>query len=469
MLLRSTALGALLLVPLLPLAGQDEQGNVSAVQAGVTAAPEYSGPAVLSRANQPVIGQFAFASIQPFFSVNQFYETGPNAALSGGTPNGSMGLALALGLTGTHHWKLYGKNVILSVHAEGEYQRYSRQSTILSTNQLLDLTAVVPLQHHLTISFRETAGTTRQDFGTLLLQPQFQATSTPVPSNEPFNTPVKFVNSMCTIVYHKSPRLSFSASVDESLMRGSFGAGVDESLLQGQSSSLVGTNSTAVKGDVNYQLTPRTTVGLDYAFDHYGYTTFGSGDFNVASLDYSWRVTRTVEVAVQVGAAHGTVRSLSLVPIDPQIAALLGVTAAVSLSDQVVNTPSYSARLMKSWRHASADLDYQKSVSPGNGLVLASTIETATGGFRYTVRNGWALSLQGGWAALSALSSTTSKYSSYTANVIISHAIRPGLQTVATFGARPFTYVGPAAPNRTYYIAQIGLMFSPRPLPIVLR
>src|ERR1035438_9990018 len=104
MLWRSSALAALLLVSLWPLAAQDEQGNVpeaSAEQAGEPPAPEYSGPAVLSRAHQPMIGQgSAFATFQPFFNVSEFYDSDPNAELSGSTPNGSTGLALGFGLTG---------------------------------------------------------------------------------------------------------------------------------------------------------------------------------------------------------------------------------------------------------------------------------------------------------------------------------------------------------------------------------
>src|ERR1039458_5153756 len=64
---------------------------------------------------------------------------------------------------------------------------------------------------------------------------------------------------------------------------------------------------------------------------------------------------------------------------------------------------------------------------------------------------------------------TANRYSSYMPDVSMSHTIRPGLETVASFDARPFTYVGPAALNRTFYAARIGLTFSPRPLPIVLR
>lgn len=153
----------------------------------------------------------------------------------------------------------------------------------------------------------------------------------------------------------------------------------------------------------------------------------------------------------------------------PGVAAILGSSIGVELSDRVINTPSYSLRVVKHWRHASTNLDYHKGVSPGNGFVLTSMSETVSAGFQYSLRNQWSLSVQSGWMSLSAVSSTANSYSSYMADVALSHVIRPGVQAVATFGARPFTYVGPAIGNRTSYIAQVGLSFSPQPKPIVLR
>jgi len=454
---RSTTLTALLLVSLVPLAAQNEPESVAAApaeQADEVAAPGYSGPAVLSRANQPSIGQGSvFATLQPFISVNEFFDNGTNTGFSGGTPDSSSsGVALSFGLTGTRRWK----GATVSLQYEGNYQRSSQQSTIVGTNQFLNLTAVVPFQHHFMFSYRQTAGTSKQGFGSLSFQPESLEMSTPVPANEPLNSEVKFVDSMATIVYQKSNRLSFSASLDESLIRQQY-------------LSLVGTDSASVRGDVNYQLTPRTTVGLDYTFNHYGYTTFGSAAIQIVSLDYSWRMTRTVDVAGQLGTAYGSVQSLSSVPIDPELAPILGTSMGLQVTNRIIKAPSYNVRVIKHWYHASADLDYQKGVSPGNGLVLTSTTETIMGGFSYTVRNSWTVSIEGGWTTLNAISAATSKYSSYVANVSLSHAIRPGLETIARFEARPFTYVGPTALNQTTYIAGIGLTFSPKPLPVVLR
>src|ERR1019366_7756797 len=124
--------------------------EASAEKSGETPPPGNNGPADLSRGHQPMIGQgSAFATFQPFFNVSEFYDSGPNAALSGSTPNVSTGLALGFGLTGTHRWN----RATLNVQYEGNYQRYSQQSTFVGMNQFLNLTAVVPLQHHLTFSF----------------------------------------------------------------------------------------------------------------------------------------------------------------------------------------------------------------------------------------------------------------------------------------------------------------------------
>jgi hypothetical protein len=53
--------------------------------------------------------------------------------------------------------------------------------------------------------------------------------------------------------------------------------------------------------------------------------------------------------------------------------------------------------------------------------------------------------------------------------VSVTRSIRPSMQMVANFDARPFTYVGPVIPARNSYIAMIGFRFTPREWPIVLR
>ncbi len=232
--------------------------------------------------------------------------------------------------------------------------------------------------------------------------------------------------------------------------------------------SLVGTNSGILTADMGYRLSNRSTLGLDYSFNHFGYTTFGSADVNSANLDYSWRATKTVNLAFQIGAAHSSTLGLATVPLDPELAALLGEGTAIQVSHRSINSPTMNARVTKQWRRASADIGYLRGISPGNGLVLASTQTALMAGFHYSYANRWTLSLQAGRTTMEQLAAVGS-YTGNTYGASFSRLIRPGLQAVGRFSVLPVNYIGPQGLDRTYYRGEIGLIFSPNQIPVALR
>jgi hypothetical protein len=63
----------------------------------------------------------------------------------------------------------------------------------------------------------------------------------------------------------------------------------------------------------------------------------------------------------------------------------------------------------------------------------------------------------------------TTSYTGNTIGVSFSRLIRPSVQAVGRFGVLPVDYNGPQALNRTYYRAQIGLIFTPSQIPVALR
>jgi len=64
---------------------------------------------------------------------------------------------------------------------------------------------------------------------------------------------------------------------------------------------------------------------------------------------------------------------------------------------------------------------------------------------------------------------TLSSYTGYIADVSLIRNIRPTMQLVARFDARPFTYLGAGLQTRTFYSTSIGFRFTPREVPVVLR
>ena len=442
-----------LLLLVWPLAAQQDPPEAAGTPSADVGAPSgYSGPAVLSRGDQPVANAVVADTIQPFLNVNRVYGTGLSGVVTGAAPNAlQSGVDLGFGLRETHRWK----RITLSVEYTGSYRDYTGPSAENGLNQFLTATAVSQLKRHLVLSIRQTGGILKQDIGDLLIQPEFLETSSTVPTNEPFSNGMKLIDSVATLTYQKTRRLSFSGTIEGSLVR-------EDSTL------IVGTNIGIVRADVNYRLSSRATIGLAYSFNHFSYTTFGSTDVENAGVEYSWRATKSVDLALEGGMAHSNTLGLVVVPIDPVLAALLGETTVIQVSDRAINTPTMNARVTKRWHGVSADLDYLRGISPGNGLVLASRQVALTAGLQYSGAKHWTVSIDAGRNTMAELGATTS-YTGNTIGVSFSRLIRPSVQAVGRFGVLPVDYNGPQALNRTYYRAQIGLIFNPSQIPVALR
>lgn len=446
-------------VPLLT-AQQDPtepNGSLGQDETAVSNSDAYSGPAILSRGNQPAIVGAEVDTIQPFLNLTRIYGTGLTGGLSSSDPNAlQSGIQVGFGLKGTHRWR----RTTFQIEYQGDYRDYSvpagaNDAIGNGLNQMLVATAVSQLRRHLVLSIRQTGGILTQGTGGLLLQPAFLESSSTLPTNEPFSGGLKLIDSLVALTYQATQRLSFSGSIEGSFLRQ-------------DSVALVGTNSGILTADLGYRLSSRSTIGLDYGFSHFGYTSFGSADVNRAGIDYSWRAAKSVNLAFQIGMAHSNILSLAAVPIEPELGAVLGVTTGIQEVQHSINTPVMNARVTKQWRRASADLGYQRGISPGNGLVLASTQTALTAGFHYSHADRWTLSVQAGRTTMEQLA-VAGSYAGNTYAASFSRLIRPGLQAVGRFSVLPVNYIGPLGFDRTYYRGEFGFIFSPSQIPVSLR
>ncbi len=416
-----------------------------------TAIEDFAGPAVLSRGSQPAAANGATDTIQPFVSVNRVYGTGLGGSLLA-LPSGlQSGLELGFGLRGMHSWR----RMTLQLEYSGSYRDYSGQTVANGLNQFFTATLVSQLRRHLTLSIRQTGGILKQDLGSMLLQPAFLESSSTLAANEPFSNGLKLIDSIATVTYQKTRRLSFSGSIEGSLLR-------QDSL------ALIGTNSASITGDATYRLSNRASIGADYGFNHFSYTTFGSADIQHVAMDYSWRATKSIDIALQAGLNHGTTLALALAPLDPSIAAILGTGTGIQIDQRSINSPLLNARVTKKWRRASTNLSYLRGISPGNGLVLTSQQQAITAGVQYSFTNRWSLSMQAGRTSMAQLASVQS-YNATNFGTSFSRLLRPGLQAVGRFSVLPLGTTALQGLNRTYYRAEFGFIFTPSQVPVSLR
>ena len=257
----------LLLLQVSPLAAQQDSPEPSVnLPADETAVPEgaaFSGPAILSRGNEPATIGAEVDTIQPFLNLTRIYGTGLTGGLSSNDPNAlQSGIQVGFGLKATHRWR----RTTLQIEYQGDYRNYSGVTVNNGLsgnglNQMLVATAVSQLRRHLVLSIRQTSGILRQDTGGLLVQPAFLESSSTLPTNEPFSSGLKLIDTVVSLTYQETPRLSFNGSIEGSFLR-------QDSL------ELTGTNSGILSADMGYRLSSRSTIGLDYGFSHFGYTSF---------------------------------------------------------------------------------------------------------------------------------------------------------------------------------------------------
>ena len=94
--------------------------------------------------------------------------------------------------------------------------------------------------------------------------------------------------------------------------------------------ALLGVTGQQARGDVNYRLTRKTTIGTYYSFSHYLYPHgFGNSDTNTAGLIYSYAFSRTMQIRLRGGLSRVESLGLQSVEINPVIAALLGQSSGI--------------------------------------------------------------------------------------------------------------------------------------------
>src|SRR5579872_303680 len=112
----------------------------------------------------------------------------------------------------------------------------------------------------------------------------------------------------------------------------SFDFGGDAFLNRFRSNELFGTNGYSARGVMQYRISRRTTLGGSYSFTHFSFTRVNSStDFHQVSFTFASRLTEWWEISGYVGATRAETYIVESVPLDPKIAALLGVSSAPQL------------------------------------------------------------------------------------------------------------------------------------------
>lgn len=424
---------------------------VALLGAAVPAFAQYEGPAILLRGEAPAPMQGSAIDFRPFFGINVGYTTG--LAGVSVTPGGnivndhSYDIQASGGVSGNHSWKhvKIGLDYRASVQHNPSYSYYD------STNQTLNLSITDRVTRHATLVLRENAGLMSNNFGLPTLDPAlaYDPSTANTPSNEFFDNRTIYMSTQADLTLQRSARLSFDFGGDGFIQRR-------------RSTALFGVTGAGARGDMQYRLTRRSTIGLGYTYTHFSYTgIFSSTDLHGVVATYAIRLSRNLEFTGYGGATRLETKFVQLVPLDPAIAALLGIGSFREVAYQRGYVPNVLGRFSYTVRHGVFSLYGGHTVIPGNGVFLTSTSTRATIGYGYTGLKRWSINTSVGYSRSSSLANVVGNYGGYQGNAGISRQLIKS--THATLSAYFNKYASSNFQNynRWTYSVQLGLAFAP--------
>jgi hypothetical protein len=407
---------------------------------------EYTGPAVLSRSysiGQPLVPEQV--KWQESAGVSSIFDSGVtrqvNADGSLGPPSTLLGTQATWSMAGRH----YFRRDQVSVSYSGNVSQYSGAGAYNGANNSIAVTYSHVLSRRLTLNlvgngsiFSQNSVLENQPVGPETVANINLASS---PNIQIFDLGTKQFSSQADLTWQKTSRLSFSM--------GTSYFGIDYSSPVGSNSpSLRGMTGQQARGDVNYRLTRKMTVGSYYSFSHYVYPHgFGNTAMNTAGAIFSYAFDRTTQIRFRGGLSQIESVDLQTVPINPVIAALLGVSTGVIDAYTASKTSDFSVQFIKDFGHgATASLAYAQGVSPGNGLFQASEQESISANFATKVFRVYSFSASMGRDSLSSVSQTVSqnlgKYQSEYGRISLNRAYRRGVGLSLALEYRYFDVTG---------------------------
>ncbi|PWU06100.1 MAG: hypothetical protein C5B51_13000 [Terriglobia bacterium] len=416
----------------------------------------YEGPALLTRGQAPAAMARPQIELRPFIDLTGIYDSG----LAGVTINDQGQLAsveaggteISGGISGVHSWR----HTLVGLDYRGAWRHYTRATFYDGTDQSLLLGVTQQVTKHSFLQLRESAGLLSRDFGLVGLPSTvpFDPSTSYVPTTDFFDNRTVYLSTQADLTLQKSVRLSFNV-------------GADGFLAPRRSTALYGVTGAGARGDVQYRLTRRTTIGAAYMFTHFDFTKVFSGtDLHALVGSYAIRLSRSLEFTGYAGVLRSETKFVQSIPLDPVVAALLGQTIGNVIAHRVDYLPTGNVRLSNAFRNGVLYLGGGRTVTPGNGLFLTSSVSTILAGYSYTGLRRWSLGSEVNASLARSIGNVLGDYRNYSASVTVSRQIKGGLHTIAAFSVRKYDSPDFHSYHRLIYTTRIGIGYSPGDVPL---
>jgi len=328
-------------------------------------------------------GRFAF---RPWLSANGSYsQILGQDRLPPGTRRDFYGYGGAAGISGVKAWE----KTSIGLFYTANYQKYNQSQSIRGMSQVAGVTVQHRATDHVGLFASQMAGSSLGGFGYgapagifggwglagVSLMPAAGLLGTPVDDfaanglvdNELFSTRVNFYSTSAGATYQPTMRWAFQGALQAGYVRRK-GRGLSD------------LNSIGALGGASYRISQRTVVGLNYGYSTFSYPKlFGDNRAQFASLGLSHQLSPQTQISLRFGGYRMDTKFLGQAPVDPEIAALLGVPAQLEVQERQYYGWMGAATLNRSWREWGTSIGYAHGANPGNGVILASKRDAVFG------------------------------------------------------------------------------------------
>jgi len=417
---------------------------------------QYAGPAILSRGEAPAAMNAPEIKFRPFVEIAATYTTGlAGVAVTdqGNLPNlDSYGVDLAFGVSGTHSWK----HTKLGLDYRGGLSHFVTQSAFDSLSQQILLGVTHQVTRHIILSLRENGGMFTRIFGlgSLSQTVPFDPSQSYIPTTDFFDNRTYFLSSQLDMKIQKTARLSFDL-------------GGSNYFTRYRAAGLIGSTGVGAHGDVQYRLSRRSTVGGVYDFEDFFYNgQFGAAQVHTFQATFARALAAKLEFSGSAGASRVEQTFIENVPVDPAIAALLGVSMTTEIGHFVSWIPSGAVRLSQVFSRGVLYISAGRSVVPGNGLFTTSYADVASAGYTYTGVRRWSLSALATYERSRSIGNFSGVYADVAGGLSASRQIMRSVHFVVNYDARSYRSGTFQNYNRLIQEARVGLGFTPGDVPL---
>lgn len=271
---------------------------------------------------------------------------------------------------------------------------------------------------------------------------------------EAFSNRVSFSGTVGTLIYRLSLRSTAMASGGAYFTRR-------------KNASLADNNAYAASGGYSYALNRRTEIGAGYGYNTFVYPdVFGGNHIQTLNVQLSRKLGENGGINTRGGVTRFNSSFIGLVPVDPDIAGILGISAVTAVREAKRTT--FSGDLFAYYNSKMLNVSFvaNRSAVPGNGIMYGAMRDLIFLTLSRTiVENRLFGGLSGGAARNSGfLQSDVQRMTQTSAS--LSLTIYKGLALTASGGLRwqQFNKAGPTLPSR---FATVGLGWSPGDLPFL--